>query len=193
MQTNKNGYLYVLTRTGEPVWPIVERPVSPSTVPGERASATQPIPTRPPPFDRQGVSEDELIDFTPALRTAALEFVKPFQLGELYTPPLVFSEEGKRGTLTIPGAWGAGNWHTGAFDPETGCATPSRPRCRVSARPPARKGFQPRPRITRARLAWPATARTPGFICDPVLSAGPPIVKPPYGASRFDLKTGDLA
>ena len=61
-----------------------------------------------------------MIDFTPELRAKALEFVKPFALGPLYTPPLVFSEEGKRGTLTIPGAWGAGNWHTGAFDPETG-------------------------------------------------------------------------
>ena len=69
MQPNKNGYLYVLDRTtGEPVWPIEERPVPQSTVPGEQASATQPIPTKPPPFDRQGVSEDDLIDFTPELR-----------------------------------------------------------------------------------------------------------------------------
>jgi glucose dehydrogenase len=121
MQPNKNGYLYVLDRaTGEPVWPIVERPVPQSSVPGEHSSPTQPIPTKPPPFDRQGVSEDDLIDFTPALRAEALEVVKPLVLGPLYTPPTLMTEGGKRGTLAVPGGWGAGNWHTGAFDPETG-------------------------------------------------------------------------
>ena len=80
MQPNKNGYLYVLDRTnGEPVWPIDERPVADVERPGEQASATQPIPTKPPPFDRQGVAEDDLIDFTPELSAAALEFVKPLR------------------------------------------------------------------------------------------------------------------
>ena len=69
MQPNKNGFLYVLDRTtGEPVWPIEERPVAKSNVPGEQASPTQPIPTKPPPFDRQGVTEDDLIDYTPELK-----------------------------------------------------------------------------------------------------------------------------
>ena len=108
MQPNKNGFLYVLDRTtGEPVWPIEERPVGRSNVPGEQASPTQPIPTKPPPFDRQGVTEDDLIDFTPALREAALEVVKPYVLGPLYSPPSLIVEGGTRGTLTIPGAWGA--------------------------------------------------------------------------------------
>ena len=97
-------------------------PVPASTVPGEEASPTQPIPTKPPPFDRQGMSEDDLIDFTPELHKRALEYIKPYVLGPLYTPPSVRSDEadGKKGTFTVPGAWGAGNWHTGAFDPETG-------------------------------------------------------------------------
>ena len=68
MQPNKNGFLYVLDRTnGKPVWPIEERPVPQSNVPGERTSPTQPFPTKPPAFDRQGFTEDDLIDFTPEL------------------------------------------------------------------------------------------------------------------------------
>jgi quinoprotein glucose dehydrogenase len=86
MQPNKNAYLYVLNRvTGEPVWPIVEKPVPASGVPGEQTAATQPIPTKPPAFDRQGVSEDDLIDFTPDLKARAREAIKPMVLGPLYS------------------------------------------------------------------------------------------------------------
>jgi quinoprotein glucose dehydrogenase len=123
MQPSKTGFLYVFDRvTGEPVWPIEERPVPQSTVPGERSSPTQPFPTKPPPFGAQGVTEDDLIDFTPELRARALELVKPFQLGPIFTPPSMPTpgSDGRRGTLVRPGAWGSGNWHTGAFDPETG-------------------------------------------------------------------------
>lgn len=123
MQPSKTGFLYVFDRkTGAPVWPIVERPVPPSSVPGEVAAPTQPFPTRPAPFDRQGFSEDDLIDFTPELRARAIEAVKDFVLGPLFTPPSIRSDEsgGKKGTLTVPGGWGSGNWNTGAFDPETG-------------------------------------------------------------------------
>jgi glucose dehydrogenase len=122
MQPSKTGFLYVFDRkTGEPVWPIVERPVPQSSVPGEMTSPTQPFPSKPPPFDRQGFSEDDLIDFTPELRARAREAVKGFVAGPLFTPPSMRSEEpgGTRGTLTVPGGWGAGNWNTGAFDPET--------------------------------------------------------------------------
>ena len=120
MQGSKTGFLYVFDRdTGEPVWPIEERPVPQSTVPGERSSATQPFPTKPPPFGAQGVTEEDLIDFTPELRARALELVEPFELGPLFTPPSM-ATDGKRGTLGRPGIWGSGNWHTGAFDPETG-------------------------------------------------------------------------
>jgi quinoprotein glucose dehydrogenase len=123
MQPSKTGFLYTFDRlTGEPVWPIDERAVPQSTVPGERSSPTQPFPTKPPPFGAQGVTEDDLIDFTPELRARALELVEPYQLGPLFTPPSMSTSgpNGKRGTLGRPGAWGSGNWHTGAFDPETG-------------------------------------------------------------------------
>ena len=123
MQPSKTAFLYVFDRaTGKPVWPIEERAVPQSTVPREATSKTQPFPTRPPAFDRQGFSEDDLIDFTPELRARAKEKVKDFVLGPLFTPPLVPSADsgGKRGALIMPGGWGAGNWHTGAFDPETG-------------------------------------------------------------------------
>ena len=123
MQPNKNAFLYVLDRTnGEPVWPIVERPVPPSAVPGEHASPTQPFPTKPPAFDRQGIADSDLIDYTPELKQRAREIIKDYIIGPLYTPPSVPSDEpgGKRGTLVHPGSWGAANWNTGAFDPETG-------------------------------------------------------------------------
>ena len=71
MQANKNAFLFVLDRTnGQPVWPIEERPVPQSTVPGEHASPTQPFPTKPPAFDLQGISDNDLIDYTPELRSA---------------------------------------------------------------------------------------------------------------------------
>jgi quinoprotein glucose dehydrogenase len=123
MQPSKTGFLYVFDRdTGEPVWPIEERPVPRSDVPGERSSPTQPFPTKPTPFGAQGATEDDLIDFTPELRARALELVRPFKLGPLFTPPSMPEPgtNGTQGTLTRPGIWGSGNWHTGAFDPETG-------------------------------------------------------------------------
>ena len=87
-QPTKQAFLFVLNReTGEPIWPIEERPVPQSTVPNERTSPTQPFPTKPLPFDRQGVSVDDLIDFTPALRAEALEVIKRYKIGPLYTPP----------------------------------------------------------------------------------------------------------
>ena len=121
--SNKTAFLYVFDRvTGKPVWPIEERPVPKSTAPGEEAWPTQPFPTKPPAFDRQGFSEADLIDYTPELHQKALEMVKHYVMGPLFTPPSVRSDEpdGNKGTLVQPGGWGAGNWNTGAFDPETG-------------------------------------------------------------------------
>ena len=120
MQPNKTGFLYVLDRaTGQPVWPIEEQPVPESTIPGEQASPTQPFPTKPPPFDLQGLTEDDLIDFTPELRAEALRIMRQYVTGPIFTPPSVVSDAVK-GTIVIPGTWGAANWHTPAFDPETG-------------------------------------------------------------------------
>jgi len=122
MQPSKTGFLYVFDRlTGEPVWPIEERPVPASDVPGEQASPTQPFPTKPAPFARQGIGVDDLIDFTPELRARARAIADSFVIGSVFTPPSLVSDRpgDKRGTLMVPGSWGAGNWNTGAFDPET--------------------------------------------------------------------------
>jgi quinoprotein glucose dehydrogenase len=122
MQANKNAFVFVLDRaTGRPVWPIEERAVPASTVPGEHASATQPFPTAPPPLDLQDLNESQLNDLTPGLHSAAEAAVHPFLLGPMYTPPIQRSDVpgGRRGTLLAPGDWGSANWNTGSFDPET--------------------------------------------------------------------------
>jgi quinoprotein glucose dehydrogenase len=197
IQPNKNGFLYVLNRvTGEPVWPIVERAVATSTVPDEHAAATQPFPSRPPAFDRQGIAEGDLIDFTPELRQQAIDAVKQYVLGPLYTPPSIRSADadGKKGTFTVPGAWGAANWHTGAFDPETGMYYA------VSLTLPSIRGVASTKDSSTATMDYAApsannqqTNQPPDF----VQGLGPqvrglPIVKPPYGRiTAFDLNTGD--
>src|SRR5262245_7930905 len=120
-QVTKQGFVFTFDRvTGQPVWPIEERPVLPSDVPGERASRTQPFPTKPAPFEYQGVKVDDLIDFTPELRAMAEEAIKRFRIGPLYTPPSVLVEGGTQGTLARPSANGGANWSGAAVDPETG-------------------------------------------------------------------------
>ena len=120
-QPTKTAFLFVLNReTGEPIWPIEERPVPQSNVPYEKTSPTQPFPTKPPPFDRQGVSIDDLIDFTPELRAEAVELVKSFKIGPLFTPPELARPGGPVATLILPADVGGANWPGGSYDPETG-------------------------------------------------------------------------
>jgi quinoprotein glucose dehydrogenase len=120
-QVTKQAFTYVFDRaTGEPVWPIEERPVPQSDVPGEKTSPTQPFPTKPPAFDRQGVTEDDLIDFTPELKAEAVKIVSQHVVGSMFTPPIVRDSNGKIATLMLPRATGGANWPGGAFDPETG-------------------------------------------------------------------------
>jgi quinoprotein glucose dehydrogenase len=117
-QPTKQGFLFVFDRkTGEPVWPIEERPVEKGTVPREWYSPTQPFPTKPPPFERQGFLEDYVIDFTPELRADGLKVVSKYKLGPVYTPPIVRGEGGKDGLLFIPNG---PNWPGGSYDPDTG-------------------------------------------------------------------------
>jgi quinoprotein glucose dehydrogenase len=117
-QPTKQGVLYVFDRvTGQPIWPIEERPVPQGDVPGEWYSPTQPFPTKPPPYERTGVSIDDLIDFTPALRAEALELVKKYKMGPMFTPPVVSKIEGPLALLTR--ALAGTNWKGGSYDPET--------------------------------------------------------------------------
>ena len=120
-QVSKTAFTYVFDRiTGEPVWPIEERPVAQSDIPGERLHPTQPFPTKPAPFDRQGISEDDLIDFTPEIAEAAREMAHEYVLGPIFTPPIVRGSNGKRSTFVVPGAGGGANFPGATVDPETG-------------------------------------------------------------------------
>lgn len=183
-QVTKQAFTFVFDRvTGTPVWPIEERPVPKSTVPGEWTSPTQPFPTKPAPFDRQGLTDDDLIDFTPELKAEAREIVKQWTIGPMFTPPTL---EGtapgeKKGTMYLPGWVGGANWGGAAFDPETGTLfVPSVtfPWLGALVKGPGRFTYTQ----TRKRLD-----REPG--------PGPrglPITKPPYGRiTAIDLNTGD--
>jgi quinoprotein glucose dehydrogenase len=117
-QATKQGFIYVFDRkTGEPIWPIEERPVEIGKVPTEWYSPTQPFPTKPPPFERQGFLIDDVIDFTPELKAEALQIVSKYKIGPLFTPPITKGQDGKIGTLYVPNG---ANWPGGSFDPDTG-------------------------------------------------------------------------
>ncbi len=186
-QPSKQGWLYVLDRvTGEPIWPIEEYPVEPSDVPGELLAPTQPFPTKPPAYDRQGVSVDDLIDFTPELRQEALELVSNFRLGPIFTPPVVADPNGPFGTLMLPSTGGGANWPGGSIDPETSIFyqhsitqvvslglvnDPERSDMDFIRGDPA--GIAPRNRALNVR--------------------GLPLIKPSWGRiSAIDLKIGDI-
>jgi quinoprotein glucose dehydrogenase len=119
-QATKQGFLYVFDReTGRPVWPIVERPVEVGTTPGEWYSPTQPFPAKPPAFSRNGVSVDDLIDFTPELREEAMMAVSKYHLGPVFTPAVVSKPGGPIGTLGLGTAAGGANWGGSSYDPAT--------------------------------------------------------------------------
>jgi quinoprotein glucose dehydrogenase len=119
-QPTKQGWLYVFDRTnGKPVWPIDERPVAKGDVPGEWYSPTQPFVTRPPAYESQGVSIDDLIDFTPELKAEAEKVVARYKIGPIFTAPTVSSWPSPLGTLVRPGSTGGANWPGGALDPDT--------------------------------------------------------------------------
>ena len=178
-QVTKQAFTYVFDRTnGQPVWPIVEKPVPQSDVPDEHSSATQPFPTKPAAFDRQGVTLDDLVDFTPEIKAEAVKIASQFRLGPLFTPPSVYDAGGKKGTLMLPNATGGANWQGAAADPETGMLfVPSvtNPYVYALERQPAKSDIEfigrtvPVPRVL-----------------------GLPLIKPPYGRiTAIDLNTGD--
>jgi glucose dehydrogenase len=180
VQLTKQAMAYVFDRaTGEPVWPIIETPVPASDVPGERASPTQPVPSRPAPYDVQGFSETDLIDYTPALKARALELIRPFRMSELFTPPsLADAEDGTQGTLHLPNATGGSNWQGGAYDPDTGILyVPSRTSVSIL-------GLVPGGEASTVRYIQGLRG---GLNVD-----GLPLTKPPYGRiTAIDLNTGD--
>jgi quinoprotein glucose dehydrogenase len=119
-QATKQSVLYVLNRVnGEPVWPIVERAVPTGDVPGEWYAPTQPVPTKPPFYGRNGFTTDELIDFTPALKKEALQVASKYKLGPIFTPPVVSKADGYLATLIIGQSLGGTNWPGGSYDPQT--------------------------------------------------------------------------
>jgi quinoprotein glucose dehydrogenase len=119
-QPTKQNWLYVFDRaTGVPLWPIEERPVEKGDVPGEWYSPTQPFVTKPPAYERQGFSADDLLDWTPELRAEGMKVISMYKTGPIFTPPVVSKWEGPRGTIMIPEVTGGANWQGGSFDPET--------------------------------------------------------------------------
>lgn len=183
-QITKQSWVYVLDRvTGRPVWPIVEAPVPASDVPGEKASPTQPMPTKPPAYDRQGITEDDLIDFTPQLRAEALAIFKRYRTGPVFTPPSIEGPgpDDRKGTIELPGSIGGADWTGAAFDPETGLLyVPSMTNPFVANLIPGD------PKETNLRYR----ASTRELIQGP---RGLPLVKPPYGRiTAIDLNKGEL-
>ena len=119
-QPTKQAFLYVFNRvTGKPIWPMEERPVPKGDVPDEWYSPTQPFPSKPPAYDRQGVQADDLIDFTPELHEEALKLVSKYKIGPIFTPPVVSKADGPLAAITAPGSLGGTNWPGGSYDPET--------------------------------------------------------------------------
>ena len=116
---SKEAFLYVFDRvTGQPVWPIEERPVPKGSVPGEWYSPTQPFPTRPPAYARQAVTVDELIDFTPEMREQAIRNFRLYDTGPMFTPPALAKVGGPLGALTVGTLNGGTNWPGAGYDPE---------------------------------------------------------------------------
>ena len=181
-QLTKQAFVYTFDRvTGEPVWPIEERPVPQTDVPGEWTSPTQPFPTKPPPYDRQGVSIDDLIDFTPELRAEAVEGIKKFRIGPIFTPPsLANASDGTSGTLTLPNATGGANWEGGAFDPETNVLYVG------SVTNPSVFALQPPPEPTDITYIAGGGAQLPWL-------QGLPLIKPPWGRiTAYDMNQGEI-
>jgi quinoprotein glucose dehydrogenase len=215
-QPTKQAFLYVFDRvTGQPVWPMEERPVPKGDVPTEWYSPTQPFPTKPPPYDNQGVLPESLINFTPELHEQALKLVSKYKIGPIFTPPVVSKLDGPLATLVSPGAQGGSNWPGGSYDPEThtvyvfsqsaiavlGLIPPGDPKISDMDYIMGTAGTPPRPR--RAMGAPPVADRPTSASAAPagrggggfggLTVQGLPLLKPPYGRiTAINLDKGDI-
>jgi quinoprotein glucose dehydrogenase len=174
-QVTKQAFVYVFDRvTGQPVWPIEEQPVPASSMPGERASKTQPVPTRPAPFDIQSAHDEDLIDLTPEIHQEAIELASRYDRGGLFTPP------SQRGTIQVPGTTGGASWSGAAIDPETGLLY---------------VGTQRTPMTITLRTPTAPWEGSYDFIGDARYIPGPrnlPLLKPPFGSMvAIDMNSGE--
>jgi quinoprotein glucose dehydrogenase len=183
-QLTKHGFVFVFDRvTGKPVWPIEERAVPESDIPGEHASPTQPFPTKPPPYSPQGVTLDDAFDLTPELKAEAQAEMKKYRIGPLFTPPSL------QGTLGRPGIIGGANWGGGAFDPETGMLY-----IKTTNSPAIFRVIKPdhsaaNPRASEVDAEWVGDLGAQA-----TFHHGLPLTKPPYGhVTAIDLNRGAIA
>jgi len=195
IQATKQSWLYVFNRvTGEPIWPIEERPVEQSDVPLEQTSPTQPFVTWPPPYDRQGVALDDLIDFTPELKAEAVEIVRDYKIGPLFTPPVVSRWPRPLATLMLPSTIGGANWAGGGFDPETSMFyIPSSSVVSPLGLVVPREG-QSDMNYFRGMATDPARGDVDDDGRRSPTVQGLPLIKPPYGRiTAYDMSTGNIA
>jgi quinoprotein glucose dehydrogenase len=173
-QVTKQAFVYVFDRvTGQPVWPIEEQPVPASNMPGERASKTQPVPTKPAPFDLQSARDEDLIDLTPEIHREAIDIASRYDRGGLFTPP------SQRGMIEVPGTGGGASWSGAAIDPETGTLYVGTQRLPITI-------------TLRKPAPWQGSY---DFIGDATFLAGPrglPLLKPPFGSMvAIDMNSGE--
>jgi quinoprotein glucose dehydrogenase len=185
-QPTKQSILYVFDRvTGKPIWPMVEKPAPKGDVPGEWYAATQPIPTKPPFYGRNGFSTDDLIDFTPELKQQALQRVSKYKLGSVFTPPVVSNPKGPIATLIIGYPFGGTNWPGGSYDPETHYLYV------FSEGTVGILGLVP-PDAGTSDMAY-VVGTAPGADDSLPNVQGLPIIKPPYGQiSAINLDSGEI-
>jgi quinoprotein glucose dehydrogenase len=184
VQLTKQAFAYVFDRTnGRPVFGWTERPVPQTDVPKEWTAPTQPFPNKPPAFDQQGITHDDLIDFTPALRAEAIKALEQYKIGPIYTPGTLVVEGKNKGTIVVPGLGGGANWPGGTADPETGFVYVG------STTTPGVIGLTPN-----------TDQKTSGVDTDYTFGGGLPtiqglrLMKPPYGRiTAYDMNKGEIA
>jgi quinoprotein glucose dehydrogenase len=202
-QPTKQAFLYVFDRvTGQPIWPMDEKPVPQGDTPGEKYSKTQPIPSKPPAYNRQGLAVDDLIDFTPELRAEAVKAIEKYRIGPVFTPPVVSKAEGPIATLQMASQGAATNWPGGSYDPETHILyVHSQSAVATLGLVPPPPGAAPDVRYHQGTVLAGArrsggsgsAAAAEGGAVTALTIQGLPLVKPPYGQlNAINLDTGDI-